>query len=132
MKYELIICRKSLKSDFNLLDNLVKSLKAKKITDVSCGFNSKNEFSVVYDDIQKLIGRFFNIVLIGIDGTENEPIPNLIKTNDKTIEYYLDALQDKGAGVRYAIRIGSELHYSNEEHRLRTREDKAQSQAGRN
>ncbi|RYD83974.1 MAG: hypothetical protein EOP84_06770 [Verrucomicrobiaceae bacterium] len=123
MKYELIICRKRLDANREHLEFFVDDFKAQKVSDHVWEFETKHPFEGICHSADQYLNKDYRYVIIGFDGTEDDPIPNVIEHNDPTIRYYLSALQGKGAKGRYAIRIGSELHFARREHLLENPKD---------
>lgn len=118
MKYELIVCRKRIDASIENLEFFIDDFKVKKIEDVVYQFETRHPFEGICHAANQYLNKDYRWVIIGLDGTEDDPIPKIIEYNDGFIGYCLRALQGKDAKGRYAIRIGSELHFARREHLL--------------
>ncbi len=123
MKYELILCRKKLNANREHLEFFIDNFKATKIEDVVYEFETNHPFEGIRHAANQYLDRDYSYVIIGFDGSEDDPIPKIIDHNEGFIRHCIGALQGRDAMGRYSIRVGSELHFSRREHLLENADD---------
>jgi len=115
MNYELLVCRQKLDAKPQRLESLLENFKATKIRDLIYEFESDALRGELRHEAKQWLGGDYYFAIIGLDGTQDNPIPDVVEHNDGFIDHCDRELKGRDANIRYSLRIGIGLHFSRRE-----------------